>query len=204
MGSDSFFKDINNSTNNTVQSVINVCSAIIGSDVDSWQKMLGKWYMANLLGGDGKTSGLESYNDLNTHTGPYSFDSPSVAVSLYPSGALHFNGTSYNNWSPVGGHVNISYAMGHSSGSSDYVAGFGDGTANNKLIVFNVEGSGTTSRASAVLPSISFNLQMLTLSEGNDQKFKSIDNISELKLPEGALRKGLEPAGQDLEELSIK
>ena len=207
MGNDTFFKDIHNSSNNSIQAVITTASNTIGSDVDTFQKMLSKWWMANALGGNGKTSGLESYNGLNSHYGPYMFSEAGSSIGLYASGAVHFMNTAYNNWSPSGVDSQIGYQMGNlNTGTADYVEPFGTGDDTNELmIVYNSDDSGTTAGTSAVLPII-----FPTLSGSasvNVEGTKSVRKASgqsapSSTLPPNALQKGLEPKGPELPELN--
>ena len=74
-----------------------------------------KLLMANLLGGSGADTGLESYLGENSHSGPRTIThTVDTSVDLYASGANHFrnSATGYNGWSPSGGDSKIDYALG--------------------------------------------------------------------------------------------
>ncbi len=203
MGTNTFFKTIHdNPVDNTVNAVLTVCGATAGN---TFPEMLGKWYMANLLGGNGKTSGLESYNGLNTHLGPYTFDSPNDDVQLYPSGAFHFRSDNYNGWSPAGGDAQIDYELGNiSTDTADYIAPFGTGNNTTEaLIVFNNESSGAVAGTSAALPaSIEFSLEKSIATKESAQKLNRNTDIKKENPPEDVFKIGLEPKGPKLKELN--
>ncbi|MBN2736594.1 MAG: hypothetical protein JXR70_06400 [Spirochaetales bacterium] len=196
MNSDSFFKEIMNSRDNGVGSIISVCSPVIGSEVDSFNKMLGHFWMANLLGGRGKTSGLDSYNGKNRHTGPQVYNGGNKSIQLYPGGSMYFNNLSLNNWSPSGGGSQISYAVGNiNTLNADFTAPYGNNNYGSEiLLVYNNESSGSRLGTSAMLPQVLF--------EPNQyQQFTKVSGAgagTDLDIPPEGLRKGREPLDLEL------
>ena len=199
MGSDNFFKTINNDSDNTAQAVIDVCSATLGAVVDTFPKMLRTWWMANLLAGSGNNIGLESYLGLNNHLGPFRFSGAgNNSIGIYASGAIHFSNIAYDIWSPSGGDAQISYALGDIAAyTSDYIAPFGTGTAALEImIVHNNESEGLTLRTSAVLPAISLPIMEQDSAKGAGHlKANGLVFMQKKSLPFAAFRKGREPIG---------
>ncbi len=195
MNSDAFFKTIMDSNDNTLQAVVDVCSATLGADIDTTPKIITRFYMANLLGGNGKITGIESYLGKNTHTGPFYFNGAgNQAINILPGGAFHFINVAYNNWTPAGGDPKIVYALGNIVlDSADYLAPYGTGNINAELmIVLNGASIGNGTAVTAVLPNIMQNFNIFSADGDKPQKINSSRHIIPKKLPKEAFKKGLE------------
>jgi hypothetical protein len=202
---DTFFKDIMTDEDNTLDAVVDVCSSTIGSDIDTNAKVIQRFYMANLLGGNGKTTGIESYLGDNEHTGPYTFASPERSIELLPGAAVHFTSPDFNDWSPSGADSAILFSMGDiSDKTADYDESFGTGEVDNEfLVIVNSldEYTGDDSiQDSGTLPNmiyVPFNNKSFTISDTPSNRAKSLKYQGTTKedLPEGAMRRGLEPKG---------
>ncbi|HRX17284.1 MAG TPA: hypothetical protein P5123_13290 [Spirochaetota bacterium] len=201
---DTFFKEIMTSDNNTLDKVVDVCSSTIGAEIDSNAKIIQRFYMANILGGNGKTTGIESYLDKNRHTGPYSFGSPSTSVDLLPGAAVHFISSSFNSWSPSDEDPAILFSMANiDTKDADYDEDFGTGDSNNEcLVVINSldEYTGEDSiQNSGTLPNRSYTPydKSFTIADtrSNRVKLSKLRDTTKKDLPKGAMRRGLEPKG---------
>ena len=205
IGNNNFFNTIHNNSDNTVQAVIDVCGSNLGTTVDTWPEMIGTWWMANLLGGNGNITGLESYLGANSHWGPYMFSGAGGSVSIYAGGAIHFYNILYDGWSPSGGDSQISYAMGNiSTFTSDYTAPYGTGNDDNEImIVYNTDSGGYTSGTSAPLPLISLNI-LEKYSAEDTGYLKANGLVFEVKksLPFSVFQKGMEPVDTELPVLN--
>ncbi len=211
--SDTFFKDIMNDTDNTFTAVLNECGNLgSGTEVNTAEKMIDTFYMANLLGGNyynssteqtisGKTTGLDSYLGKNEHYGPFvitmsdwtTYYPGENSISLYPGGAVNLYKLTKTGWSPSGGSYNISYATGNwSNETSDFSAPY-NLTNSDVLIVTNVD---TTTDADPVASAPISSVQAPDFEKRgrllyNDENLQR-NTFGNIDPPQGAFRKGFE------------
>ncbi|MBN2435026.1 MAG: hypothetical protein JXK07_07145 [Spirochaetes bacterium] len=208
---DTFFKEIMADKDNTLDTVVEVCSSAIGTDINTNAKIIQRFYMANFLGGNGKTTGIESYLGKNRHEGPFTLTSEyNLQFPLLPGAAIHISDSAVNGWVPSGGDEEVIYALGDiSSETADYIGTGGFGTGDNTqecLIVLNSldEYTGEDSiKLTAPLPDSHITLNsvsgdnylVLSDSPSNWSKLSKHRATTVEDLPKGTLRRGLEPKG---------
>jgi hypothetical protein len=184
-GDDSFLRRIIEDSDNTFQAVLNESGNLgSGSEVNTAAKMMQRFYTANLLGGWGKTTGLESYLGKNSHTGPFFFGtSDSSTVSAYAGGALHFKAKVNNlNVDAFNDDTDMTYAIGNIADKSyDYTSPLGTGLDAEVLIIINSDTNENSTEAKSSGPIFSTGLNynaVLTPIRPENQQFGPAQKIN--------------------------